>query len=66
MHIDIDAFLASLPNIGKGYLGIFIVTAIIVLIVYMFNSLPEKVYEHERKKDEAKKIKAEKKETKTK
>lgn len=59
MHIDFDAFIAALPNIGKGYLGIFIVTAIIVLIVYMFNTLPEKVYEHERKKDEAKKIKAE-------
>ena len=55
MHIDFDAFLAALPNIGKGYLGIFIVTAIIVLIVYMFNALPEKVYEHERKRDEAKK-----------
>ncbi|MBE6784528.1 MAG: hypothetical protein E7536_11035 [Ruminococcaceae bacterium] len=57
MHIDFDAFLAALPNIGKGYLGIFIVTAIIVLVVYMFNTIPEKVYEHERKKDEAKKNK---------
>ena len=57
MHIDFDAFLAALPNIGKGYLGIFIVTAIIVLVVYMFNTIPEKVYEHERKKHEAKKNK---------
>ena len=64
MHIDFEAFLASLPNIGKGYLGIFIVTAIIVLIVYMFNTLPEKVYEHERKKGEAKKNKTKETETK--
>lgn len=57
MHIDFDAFLAALPNIGKGYAGIFAVTAIIVLIVWMFNTIPEKVYENERKKDEAKKNK---------
>lgn len=56
--IDFQAFLAALPNIGRGYLGIFVVTAIIVFIVWMFNTLPEKVYEHERKKDEAKKNKA--------
>ena len=56
-EIDVQAFLASLPNIGKGYLGIFAVTVVIVLIVYMFNTIPEKVYEHERKKEEAKKNK---------
>lgn len=56
-EIDVQAFLAALPNIGKGYLGIFAVTAVIVLIVYMFNTIPEKVYESERKKDEKRKEK---------
>mgnify|MGYP003554236287 CR=1 FL=1 len=31
--IDFAAFLASLPYMGKGMLGIFIVTAIIVVFV---------------------------------
>ena len=56
-EIDVHAFLAALPNIGKGYLGIFVVTAIIVLIVWMFNTIPEKVYESERKKEEKRKAK---------
>ncbi len=56
-EIDVQAFIASLEYIAKGYAGIFAVTAVIVLIVWMFNTIPEKVYEHERKKDEAKKNK---------
>ena len=40
--IDIDAFLASLPYMGKGMLGIFIVTAVIVVFVNALNNLPEK------------------------
>ena len=40
--IDFEAFLASLPYMGKGMLGIFIVTAVIVTIVNALNSIPEK------------------------
>ena len=40
--IDFDAFLASLPYMGKGMRGIFIVTAVIVIFVNALNSLPEK------------------------
>ncbi len=40
--IDFDAFLASLPYMGKGMLGIFVVTGVIVLFVNALNNLPEK------------------------
>ncbi|MBQ8503115.1 MAG: hypothetical protein IJ491_02435 [Clostridia bacterium] len=40
--IDFDAFLASLPYMGKGMLGIFIVTVIIVVFVNALNNIPEK------------------------
>ena len=45
--IDFDAFLAALPYMGKGMLGIFVVTAVIVIFVNALNNLPEK-----KKKDE--------------
>ena len=40
--IDFDAFLAALPYMGKGMLGIFVVTAVIVIFVNALNNLPEK------------------------
>ena len=40
--IDFAAFFASLPYMGKGMLGIFIVTAIIVVFVNALNNLPDK------------------------
>ena len=40
--IDFDAFLASLPYMGKGMLCIFVVTSVIVLFVNALNNLPEK------------------------
>ncbi len=40
--IDFEAFLASLPYMGKGMLGIFVVTAVIVVFVNALNNLPEK------------------------
>ncbi len=46
--IDFDAFLASLPYMGKGMLGIFVVTAVIVVFVNALNNLPEK----KKKEDE--------------
>ena len=42
MNIDFNAFLSSLPYMGKGMLGIFIVTALIVLVVNALNNIPEK------------------------
>lgn len=40
--IDFQAFLDSLPFMGKGMLGIFIVTSVIVVFVNALNNLPEK------------------------
>ena len=40
--LDFNAFLASLPYMGKGMLGIFVVTGVIVLFVNALNNLPEK------------------------
>ena len=40
--IDFQAFLNSLPYMGKGMLGIFVVTAVIVIFVNALNNLPEK------------------------
>lgn len=47
MKIDFDAFLRSLPMMGKGMLGIFAVTAVIILAVVLLNKLTGK------KKDKA-------------
>ncbi len=43
-----EKFLESLPIMGKGMLGIFIVTGVIVLVVGALNKMPEK----KDKKDE--------------
>ncbi len=40
--IDFQAFLASLPYMGKGMLGIFVVTSVIVVFVNALNNLPGK------------------------
>ncbi len=42
MGFNIDFLLNSLPIMGKGMLGIFIVTGIVVLCVTALNSIPEK------------------------
>jgi hypothetical protein len=39
---NFDYLLNSLPYMGKGMLGIFIVTAVIVTVVTALNSLPDK------------------------
>lgn len=39
MKIDFQGFLAALPILGKGMAGIFIVTAVIVLCVFLLNYL---------------------------
>ncbi|MBQ5321560.1 MAG: hypothetical protein J6K88_05860 [Oscillospiraceae bacterium] len=40
--IDFAAFLNSLPIMGKGMLGIFIVTGVIILTVYLLNYFTNK------------------------
>ena len=42
MEISLDYLLNALPFMGKGMLGIFIVTAVIVTIVNALNSIPDK------------------------
>ena len=37
MNIDINAFLKTLPIMGKGMLGIFVVTAIIIVFMILLN-----------------------------
>ena len=51
MTINIDAFLKTLPIIGKEMLGIFIVTLGIILLVTILN----KVTPHFEKKDKEEK-----------
>ena len=39
---DFQGFMDSLPLMGKGMLGIFVVTSVIILFVNALNNLPEK------------------------
>lgn len=38
MHINLEGFIDSLPIMGTGMLGIFIVTGVIVLTVEFLNT----------------------------
>ncbi|MBO5410012.1 MAG: hypothetical protein J6A60_01995 [Clostridia bacterium] len=40
--ISLENLLGSLPYMGKGMLGIFIVTAVVVMVVNALNSMPDK------------------------
>lgn len=40
--IDFQAFLGSFAMMGKGMLGIFVVTGVIILVVYLLNKLTGK------------------------
>lgn len=42
MGINLEYLLSSLPYMGKGMLGIFIVTAVVVMVVNALNSMPDK------------------------
>ncbi|MBP3328835.1 MAG: hypothetical protein J6L91_08010 [Clostridia bacterium] len=42
MGINFEYLLNSLPYMGKGMLGIFVVTAVVVMVVNALNSLPDK------------------------
>ncbi len=50
-NISLQNLLDALPNIGLGYGGIFVVTAIIVLVVTLLNVIPEKLAERKRRKE---------------
>ena len=39
--IHVDAFLDTLPIMGKGMLGIFIVTCVIILVMMVLNKTTE-------------------------
>ena len=42
MKIDTNAFLDSLPIMGAGLLGIFIVTAVIIIGIYLLKAVTSK------------------------
>ena len=55
MKIDVNAFLQSLPIMGVGLLGIFIVTGVIIVGIYILKALTKNSKDDEEdKKDEAK------------
>lgn len=39
MNINVDAFLETLPIMGKGMLGIFLVTLTIVICIILLNKI---------------------------
>ena len=41
MQLNVQAFLSTLPLMAKGLVGIFMVTGVIILCVYLLNKLPE-------------------------
>ncbi len=51
MKIDVDAFVNSLPIMGNGLLGIFIVTAVIVIGIYILRAVTSRKTEPEEAKD---------------
>ncbi len=42
MEISIEKLLNALPIMGYGMMGIFIVTAVIIGVVYLLKLIPEK------------------------
>jgi len=53
MTINTDAFLDSLPIMGSGLLGIFIVTAVLIIGIYILRALTSKKAEAEGTPDAA-------------
>ena len=46
--MNIELFLETLPMMGKGLLGIFIVTGIIILCITILNKLTAEKEPHEQ------------------
>jgi hypothetical protein len=40
--MNIEQFLSTLPIMGKGMLGIFIVTGVLIICVFLLNKLTSK------------------------
>ena len=57
MRIDIDAFIKSLPIMGIGLLGIFIVTLVIIIGIYVLRALTAGKPDTENKNESASDIK---------
>ena len=53
MKIDVNAFLNSLPIMGVGLLGIFIVTAVIIIGIYVLKVLTAKSADAEAEAEKA-------------
>ncbi|MBO4863271.1 MAG: hypothetical protein J5517_02790 [Eubacterium sp.] len=45
MKIDINAFMDSLPIMGVGLLGIFIVTIVLIIGIYILKAITSKIDE---------------------
>lgn len=43
MELNVQAFLDTLPIMGKGMAGIFIVTVILILSIYLLNFIGNKI-----------------------
>jgi hypothetical protein len=41
MEISVEKLMQALPLMGKGMLGIFVVTAVIILLVMLLNRLTQ-------------------------
>ena len=41
MGVNIDKLLTALPIMGYGMLGIFVVTLVIIGVVYLLKQIPE-------------------------
>lgn len=41
INIDMENFFSTLPVIGKGMLGIFAVTVVIIILTYIINKATE-------------------------
>ena len=53
MKIDTDAFVDSLPIMGNGLLGIFIVTIVIIVSIYILKAITSRKSETEKAAPEA-------------
>ena len=49
-HFDPQAFLEALPLIGKGMLGVYVVTAVIILVVTVFNLVTNRLSKKDKNK----------------
>ena len=53
MGINVELFLQTLPIMAKGLVGIFVVTGIIILTIYILNKSTGRPKQDKQKKDEA-------------